>query len=648
MSDISAKPRQELSRHLVVPVLVVVLMTIPWFFGGREPMGMLVNALLAAILYVSWLVVSRHRALRMSAHPRAIILPLAGIVLIATLSLAWSITRFMSLQLLITLIQASIVLVVVRDIISDKLARRFIFTMWQIVALSVFVIGAYFFATGNYDRMTSLFYWANPLATYFLVALVVGMDLIRKTKSRIQQFWLLSTGLIFGGLILTYSRAGWMIGAILVGLMIHMSRQRKVLLKQLGIVLLIGVITASSLVIIRKAFFKTPILNIKERVTESAQSTSVTDRFAYWKESSVMFADRPLKGWGIGAYREIHPVYQESATTAGNNPHNSIMQSFVELGLVGAGLYLVAIGSLLRYAWQLANDKKVPVWRQSAMLTVIAVGLHSWLDLVTNYPVLILTLALFLAIALPPLRKRDEVRIRSWAFGIPLAIIGGVLALSLGITYYNYINSIDKDYVDVVGQYDFDSSSSTYAQIFKRPIYDTDYLSAASILYTDRFDSQKDSNPAGLNRAAEYARLAIQREPFDAKHRYALGNIDERAGRTSDALKNYRQAIELDPHDNPQYQISYAKLLRREGFIDEAIKALQPVQAEYTDAVIENRNFISIKPRVGFATGLLASLYLERNELPAARTSLERSRKILGQSNEALDAIDAGIQKLSK
>jgi len=644
MSKQPAIRAEELSRHLVVPVLVVVLMTTPWFFGGREPIGMLINSLLAFILFAAWAVVSRHQALKLSAYPRAILLPLAGLLGIAALSLTWSITRYETIKLLITLIQAAIILVVTRDLMVDQLAKRFIFILWTLVAFVVFLIGAFFFVSGNYERMTSLFYWANPLATYLLVATTIGMQLIKETTGRARQASTFLTGCFAAGLILTYSRAAWLIAGLLLVLLIAASQKRLDLLKRLGKVFIIAALIASLLIGVRTLFFKTPTLNIAERVGESSQSTSVSDRFAYWREATVMFADRPLTGWGLGTYREIHPKYQESPTTAGSNPHNSIAQVFVELGLVGVILYLVLIGGLLRYGWQLMRDPKADSWRQTAWLAVVAIGLHSWLDLVTNYPALILSLALFLALCLPVQRGSEEVRVKSWILGLPLIATAILLILSAVFSYQVYTASTTKEYIDAVTPFDIADAQDRYQQIFRQTVYDTDYLSYAAVLAVERFENDAAQNPASLNAALVLAQRAQTREPYDAKHRFAVASIEERQGRTIEALKDYRRATELDPYDNPQYQIAYAKLLSREGSVDEALLVLKPVAAAYTDSVITNRSFVQIKPRIAAVQVVLANLYLQRNDKIAAQASLNRARFLVGNS-ETLDKLQATINR---
>lgn len=639
-----------LSRHLAVPVLVLALMTIPWFFGGREPIGLFINSLLSTVLFASWLVVSRYQSLKVSTYPRAILWSLVTLMVWAVMTVPVSASRFTSLLYLIPFLQSIVVFVVARDLVGDTVARRFIWVLWSLVALVVWGIGAVVFAVGDYERMTSLFYWANPLATYFIVAILASLQLHEEfahTK-RFQNFWLMTAGFIGAGLILTYSRAAWIIALAVLGLFFYSKPDKKAWLMTLGRVLTIAAVTSAVLVIVRVTFFRAPTLNVSQRVAESASSTSVTDRFAYWRESTAMFSARPFTGWGIGTFKEIHPMYQEGPTTAGDNPHSTIFQSFAELGVVGAGLFLVFIGALSRYAYHILRDHEVETWRKTAMLAVIGIGLHSLVDLVSNYPVLILTFALFLAMALPITEHVHQMRLKSWRLGIPLLGFGLLLSLATMYSYYHYLASVDAEYAAVVSGLDPADAAARYASISRLPVYDPNYLADAALLQVSRYVAE-DSAPVTLLEDGErYARLGLATEPYDEKHHFALAQVLENQGKTTEALKEYQRTIEIDPYNYPPYQVVYAKLLRREGFVDDAIQILIPIERLYTDAVIANRSPFGLKPQVAAAQVLLTDLYIQRGLYVNAENSFKRVQELVPANDPVVELIRSKLEAAKK
>lgn len=621
------KQRVELSRHLALPVIFLAMLAIPWFLGGRDPFGGFVSLLIVALLFASWLLLSRFQALAVSWRPRFVMYSLAGIVGWSFVSVMWSVSRFESIIFLTTVFAAGLVFVIARDIFRDISAREFFARIFVFSALAVAAFGIGLYVLGDYERATSLFYWPNPLATYLIAALSFGLMLARRTGHRRPSGWLMVNSILLTGLVLTFSRAGWLILALLALIMLWRSRDRRLFLIQTGMTLAIAIVlslTASS----ARELLNKPSINVASRVTESAQSTSVTDRFTYWREGSAMFAERPVLGWGVGSYKQVHPAYQRSATTATNNPHNSLVQVFVELGAIGAVLYILTIFGFLRVLWLDRRDPSDDViW--AARLAVIGIGLHSLLDLVTNYPTLILILAICLALALPLTQAAREFRLRAWPVIITFFIISLLLVGFLRTAQFIYLSKVDRAYIDIVGAVDRQEVDERYQELLERPVAEPEALSAAALNIVDLYDTAKNPDKAKLERALGYAERAVELESQNARHWYALANVQQRLGKTTEALKSYQRAVELDPYNNPQYQVSYALLLQQQGYTREAISILRPIANEYTDAVIANRSFASdIKTRLAIVYTLLARLESEAGNANQARSDLGRALQL--------------------
>jgi O-antigen ligase len=93
---------------------------------------------------------------------------------------------------------------------------------------------------------------------------------------------------------------------------------------------------------------------LRERVTDlfdevrnyqpSAVSTSAGERLEYWRKSVIIIANAPVFGHGTGSIRE---QFRQSATgqtgmaaLASANPHNQILATAIQLGLIGAVVLL--------------------------------------------------------------------------------------------------------------------------------------------------------------------------------------------------------------------------------------------------------------------------------------------------------------------
>jgi O-antigen ligase len=616
-------------------VLFLSLLITPWFVGGRDPFGLVVQAGLSLLLLVSWVLLSRDRALAVSWQPRWVLIPAAALVGLALVSPIWSVSRFESMVFLITLLSAAAVFVVSRDVFRSLRARNFLVKIFLLIAAVVSAIGIGMFVIGDYDRATSLFFWPNPLATFLLAALPFGLDLsIRHTQERPSGWVYLSllVGTAFG---LTYSRAAWLICLLVVGLVIWRAQDRR-----RAIIVSVSVILASVALVLALSSARTlldkPTVSVTQRLAESGQSQSVSDRFDYWREGSAMFAERPILGWGAGTYKEVHPAFQRSAVTAGNNPHSLPVQVLVELGAVGFVLLLVMMAGFVSYLYEeRVSRRSSTVW--SARIALVAMILHSFLDLVTNYPTLILLLAVLLAMALPMSRDHREFRLKDRRALLGLVLAGLVMVFATWFAYWLYLSRIDQAYIDVVVPFDTDEASAGYDTMIASPVVSPDTLSSAALFWVDVYDSQTVPNQSLVEKASRIATEATRREPQDARHWYALGNASERLGKTSEALSAYRQAVDLDPYNNPQYQVSYARLLAQEGFTREALEVLSRITYEYTDAVIANRNFVRIADRVAIALTLQAKLQLETGDEIGAVGSVARARLLSPRYQPAID-----------
>lgn len=630
-----AKKRLELSRELVLPVIFLSLLMVPWFLGGRDPFALVVQSGLSLLLLVSWVLLSRDRALSVSLHPRGVLVP--GLVLIGTafLSLIWSVSRFESLVTLTTLLSATVVFVVARDVFRNARARGFLVKIFLLTAAIVSAIGLGMYVTGDYERATSLFFWPNPFATFLLATLPFSLDLAIRTSKDRPSVWVYLSLLLGTAFVVTYSRAAWLIALVLLGLVWWRAQDKKK-----ANVVILGVAAASIAFGLAVTGMRTnlakPVVGVAGRLTESVNSQSVVDRLDFWREGSAMFAEKPLLGWGVGTYKEVHPAFQKSAITATNNPHSLPVQIMVELGVVGLVAFIVMALGLVAYLWKERRVKRSPtVW--SARIALIAVVLHSFVDLVTNYPTLILILFVLLALSLPIPQEHGEFRLRNRQamLGFGLAVLATLFAT--WFNYQLYLARIDQAFIDAIAPLDMRDAGERYDALVQESVVPPDTLSQAALFWIDMYDMQETPQIKYAQRAAQLATEATAREPRDAKHWYALGNANERLGKTTEALSAYRRAVELDPHNNPQYQVSYAQALAREGFTREALVVLQSITQEYTDAVIANRNFVRIADRIAIALTLQAKLQLEAGDKVSAAQSLARARLLSPDYQPAID-----------
>lgn len=619
-----------LARHLAWPVILLALLTIPWLAGGRGSYALLINLLLTFLLVSGWYLSSRKHPAYISFRPYLVVIPLASLLLLTGVSTIWSVSRYATLGAFSIALACLAVFAVSRDLFKEAEVREIFLRIFILIGFLVAIIGLGMFVLGDYERATSLFYWPNPFATYLLALLAISFQNPPLEKWRISwvSAWWYVRNIIFAvSLYLTFSRAAWLILLLIIGLLIWRANQRWRFVRQLFIILLIAALIGVGLNAVRVKRNKVSV-QVTSRITESAQSTSVKDRFSFWREGVMMFAARPT-GWGSGTFAQTHTAFQEKATTATNNPHNSLVQTFAELGMLGAALYLIMLYGILKTFYAGVQSSKLPVSQFGSMLAVLAIGLHSLFDLISNYPVLLFLLMIFLAMALGDIRdnmRTPTSRIHMIWFVFPLLLI---LAIFIARTYAVTQNEVRQDMINAISSLDREEATRLYHSLIERPALDPVVLSTSAIYDTDTYDMTKIKNPGTLQSALRSAQRAVQQEPYNAVHYYALANVQQRLGKDTEALKNYQKAVELDPHNNPQYQVSLALLLQQQGFTRQALSVLRPVANEYTEAVLLNRSFASnIRARIAIVYTLLARLENESKNADQARRDIERALEL--------------------
>lgn len=217
-------------------------------------------------------------------------------------------------------------------------------------------------------RMSSVFFYANVLATYFVVTFILALGLwieavnLRSQTSSRQKWmtpqWLILTAIVVGNaiaLILTNSRNGWAIAAIAcLALALYQGWRW----------LLVGVGAATSAVLMA-AFAPSPIREGWRTIVPAFFWARLTDelypnrpermlRSTQWKFAWSMAEQRPWLGWGL---RNFTPLYQAQMNSTMGHPHNLVLMLMAETGipatvmLVGIVGWVVAQGSRNLFHW---------------------------------------------------------------------------------------------------------------------------------------------------------------------------------------------------------------------------------------------------------------------------------------------------------
>jgi O-antigen ligase len=159
-------------------------------------------------------------------------------------------------------------------------------------------------------------------------------------------------------LIFSQSRAAWlgfvplMLAIVLLYARRHgFSSRYQLLVLGVGLSILVALL-----------WYYLPVL--EKRVVEQYNNGAVMTRFELWRIGLAAFVDRPLLGWGGGS---VEYLLRQGNMHAYPHLHNLYLQMLVTIGGIGALLFAVVYGHIVRRAWR--------VWRQGRISEDIALFL---------------------------------------------------------------------------------------------------------------------------------------------------------------------------------------------------------------------------------------------------------------------------------
>lgn len=173
-------------------------------------------------------------------------------------------------------------------------------------------------------------------------------------------------------------------------------------------------------------------------------------RMVIWQISAHMAADHPVTGVGHGrfgyyyldhqgAWLQQYPLLVHKAAPL-HQPHNEYLNAFVEGGIPGGllylGIWIVALGGVIRVLLDKHRKAPAALWGVLAVLSVVAV--HSLVD--DPMHVLPIAAVAWMAMGLVPGLPIVRLKTGVWSlFAVPFAIIVSVVVIhSVGDRYQGY------------------------------------------------------------------------------------------------------------------------------------------------------------------------------------------------------------------
>ena len=387
---------QRVTACIFVGLFCLVFLA-PFDHGAGGDLIPLTGVALAAI----WLAAVLARTPFPTPHAPAV-LPLAALLLLATLSVAWSIDPFVSLTGVVRILACTVAFLgVLRTCRPPSAVRQF---CWLLVGwAAVLALGGVWqsvrgtgqFTDGPLARAHSVFVTPNTFAGFLIVALPAGIALVMTSRGALRRAAGLLTAAIFAGLVLSQSRGAWVAGAVgLLLLLWQLARQGRVRRPHramAGLALAATVAAAAVLVL-------SP--GLRERTLSSA---TLAERLLYWQAAGRMAVDSFPLGTGLDSYHLAYPAYQPAALAGTTQcyAHNDYLQLAAELGPVGLVLLLWLLWRVAGAARRVQGQDTAPP--ETPLLAACVAGaaaglLHSAVDFNLYVPATALSIFLCLGV----------------------------------------------------------------------------------------------------------------------------------------------------------------------------------------------------------------------------------------------------------
>lgn len=591
----------------------ILISAMPWMSGGRDHIWILVSAF--SLLVGSYLILARPG--RKTVTTKALVVSLVAWIGWALISLIWTVNQYQTwLWILLALMTVTVGLLTAN---LNKKEKGMLLTGYLWLASITGAIGIFIFLTGEYSRLTSTFYWANPAATFLIPAILIGTARWLKDKRPAD---LIITGVTLTSFWLTDSRGGMLVLLVVFGaLLLTVPNVRKYWLRLLLFVLTTYVV-AFGFVQLKNNFVQTGALGPGSRFSEAAQgeSQSGKDRLNYIESSFAIWWDNPVAGTGAGTFSTVHPQYQKSVVSASSDPHNFYVQTLAEQGIIGAiALSWVIFLVLLGIARGYARDKHVGI----VAISVVAILINLGIDIGGRYPAVLALLAILIGLSYEPWSRRP---IKQKDNILPGIMLAGLLVISIA----NYQSSMWRERGKVYDDNrELDRAAQSYQKASLIFISDPDSLNSEGIDYFAQATVESSSRKEKLAMAREKANQAIEPDPQDSQHYFLLGRVEYLDKNYAAALAAYNKAIELDGYNHAEYYQDLASLLITMEKRADAQAVVDKAISQYTDDVIKNRNADqSIKPAMSQILVFKAAEQNLQGDKEAAKQTLDKALKL--------------------
>lgn len=264
-----------------------------------------------------------------------------------------------------------------------------------------------------------------------------------------------------------------------------------------------------------------------------SQQNSGNFRICTWQGTAEMIAARPVLGYGPGAFEHSYPRHARAGFT--RQAHQTPLQILAEQGVLGGLPMLVALGALLAEAWRITGRQPGPERLLSAAGLAGALGL--WVHNLVDYTWYVVAhqAAFWLILGLTCCAGDEETPAgASGRWKTP--VLAGALVVFGAVSLFSQIElSIGRRFAQMGADGFAEHHLSRVLPVI--PARWTD-----ESLIQERAGSR--GRPDALRKALELRQRAIDLQPTEPTHYYAMARICEELGDQTQDAAWYARALD--------------------------------------------------------------------------------------------------------
>lgn len=378
--------------------VLTILLFGPLAFGAVEPWAILTLELAAALLMVVWTLGEIFTsAPSITRHPLYIPSGLFLLLIAAQFLLHRTVDRQQTFEsLLLYLAFGAITFLAIQSFRDETDYRHLIVTL----AVFGFLLGMLGFVQ-DFTAGGRLYWLRIPTQggaiygpyvnkNHFagIMELLIPFALagaINRKLPRDQRFVLAFCVLLMGVTVILCGSRGGMVGLaseIVFFVVLLVMRERR-LGQAVGVALLLQIILAGALVVSGDS--------VLGKVATFNNRDEAASRYQIAKDSIKMFKERPVLGWGMGAFPAAYPKFRTIPSAFSlNAAHNDYLQALTETGLIGFGLVILFIAIVYRGGIQNYRRRRLGSWSNTLSLACMTaftgILVHSFFDFNLQIP----------------------------------------------------------------------------------------------------------------------------------------------------------------------------------------------------------------------------------------------------------------------